>query len=117
LRTVAARLNADMVLIYTVDTAFLNTDTSTVLSAISLGIGPTLKLRVISTVSAILMDTRTGYIYGTIEETAREETNTSYLSTKNECDKIRLKTERKAFEQFLAEFETLWPGIVKEYKT
>ena len=116
LRTVAARLNADMLLIYTVDTAFLNTDTSTPLSVISLGFGPTIKARIISTVSAILMDTRTGYIYGTVEETAKKEITTSAISTQNECDKIRLQTERAAFEQFLAEFETPWPGIVKEYK-
>jgi hypothetical protein len=116
LRTVAARLNADIVLIYTVDTTFLNTNTSTALSAITLGIGPTLKLRVISTVSGIIMDTRTGYIYGTIEETAKEETSTSYLSTQNACDQIRLKTERKAFEQFLTEFGTVWTNIVTQYK-
>lgn len=116
LRTVAARLNADMVLIYTVDTSFLKTDTSTPLSVISLGFGPTYKARIISTVSAIIMDTRTGYIYGTVEETAKKEITTSAISTQNECDKIRLQTEREAFEKFLSEFETLWPNIIKEYK-
>jgi hypothetical protein len=116
LRTVAARLQADMVLIYTVDTTFLNTNTSTPLSIISLGFGPTIKARIISTVSAILMDTRTGYIYGTVEETAKKEITTSAISTKDACDQIRLKTERAAFEQFLDEFEILWSNIVKEYK-
>jgi len=116
LRSVAARLQADMVLIYTVDTAFLNTDNSTLLSVITLGFGPTVKLRVITTVSALLMDTRTGYIYGMVEETAREETTTAYIPTINACEQLRLKTERKAFEQLVSRFERLWPDIVKQYK-
>jgi hypothetical protein len=29
---------------------------------------------------------------------------------------MRLKTERKAFEAFLAEFETLWPRLVEAHK-
>jgi hypothetical protein len=116
LRTVAARLQADMVLIYTIDTTFLNTDTSTPLGIISLGFGPTIRLRVITTVSAILMDTQTGFIYATAEETAREETTTSAISNKNACDEIRLRTERKAFEQFLNRFGTLWTNIVVQYK-
>ena len=116
LRTAAARLQADMVLIYTVDTTFLNTDTSTPVSVITLGMGPTINARVITTVSALVMDTRTGYIYGTVEETAREQATASVLTSKNACDKLRLKTERKAFEQFLSQFETLWPNIVREYK-
>ncbi len=116
LRTAAARLQADMVLIYTVDTTFLNTDTSTPVSVITLGLGPTINVRVITTVSALVMDTRTGYIYGTEEETAREQATASVLTSKNACDKLRLKTERKAFEQFVNQFETLWPNIVRQYK-
>jgi hypothetical protein len=29
---------------------------------------------------------------------------------------MRLKTERKAFEAFLVEIETLWPRIVEAHK-
>ncbi len=116
LRQAAARLQADMLLIYTVDTTFLNTDKSTPLSVISLGFGPTIDVRVITTVSALLLDTRTGYIYGTVEETVREGATTSAISSKNACDRLRLKTERQAFEEFIAEFERQWPRIVENYK-
>ena len=115
LRQAAARLQADMLLIYTVDTSFLDTNKSTVIGIVTLGMGPTIDVRVITTVSALLLDTQTGYIYGTIEETAREQAAAGALSTKETCDRLRLATERQAFEQFVDEFETLWPGIVETY--
>ena len=116
LRRAAARLEADMLLVYTVDTTFLDTDKSTILGVVSFGFGPNIDLRVISTVSALLMDVRTGYLYGTIEQTAREQDTTSTVSTRNACDRLRLRTERQAFEDFLTEFETLWPNVVENYK-
>jgi hypothetical protein len=116
LRQAAARVQAGMVLVYTVDTTFLDTNKSTPLSVVTLGFGPTIDVRVITTVSALLLDTQTGYIYGTIEETAREQATSSAVSSKNACDAMRLKTERQAFEAFIAEFETLWPRIVETYK-
>lgn len=116
LRQAAARVQADMLLVYTVDTSFLDTDKSSVLGVVTLGFGPTIDVRVVTTVSALLLDTQTGYVYGTIEETAREQTTTAALSTKNTCDMLRLKTERRAFESFLSEMETVWPRIVESQK-
>lgn len=115
LRVVASRLQADMILIYTVDTKFYRTDTSTPVTVISLGMGQTIHVRVITLVSALVMDARTGYIYGTVEETAREERTTAALTTKNAYDRLRLKTERQAFEQFLDEFEVMWRDIVERH--
>lgn len=82
----------------------------------TLGFGPTIDVRVITTVSALLLDTQTGFIYATFEETAREQATSSAVGSKNACDAMRLKTERKAFEAFLAEFETLWPRIVEAHR-
>jgi hypothetical protein len=116
LRQAAARVQADMLLVYTVDTSFLDTDKSTVLGVVTLGFGPTIDVRVITTVSALLLDTQTGYVYGTIEETAREQATAAAMNTKNTCDTLRLKTERQAFDSFLSEIETVWPKIVESYK-
>ena len=116
LRQAASRLQADMVLIYTIDTDFLDRDKSTLLSIITLGLGPTIEVRVISTVSALVLDTRTGYVYGIVEETAKSEQTTAAITTQNAFDKLRLKTEREAFEKFLDEFEVLWKNIVQQYR-
>lgn len=115
LRTAAARMNADMLLIYTLDTTFMDRDTSAGLTVVTLGLGPTINVRVMCTVSALLLDTRSGYTYGVIEETAVEEKNTSALSSKNEMDKMRLGVERRAFEQFIEEFEVLWKNVAEQY--
>lgn len=116
LRQAAARVQADLLLLYTVDTTFLDTNKSTPLSILTLGFGRTIDVRVLTTVSALLLDTQTGYVYGTIEETAREQTTSAAVDTKDACDAMRLRTERKAFEAFLAEFEALWPRIVETYE-
>ena len=116
LRQAAARVQADLLLVYTVDTTFLDTNKSTPLSVLTLGFGPTIDVRVITMVSALLLDTQTGYVYGTIEETAREQTTAAAVGTKDACDAMRLRTERQAFEAFVAEFETLWPRIVETHK-
>jgi hypothetical protein len=38
------------------------------------------------------------------------------VSTRDACGQLRLKTERKAFERFPGEFETLWPRTLAIYK-
>jgi len=107
LRTAAARLNADMLLIYTLDTNFMDRDTSAGLTVFTLGLGATINVRVTCTVSALLLDTRSGYAYGVIEETA--------LTSKNAMDNMRLGVERQAFEQFIDEFELLWKNVARQY--
>lgn len=115
LRTAASRLQADMILIYTLDTDFYDRDSSTPLSIISLGLAPTIQVRVITTISAMVMDTRTGYIYGILEETARKEQTAAVFTTQNAFDQLRQQTERGAFEMFLDEFEVLWKNILTQY--
>jgi len=117
LRTAAACLNADMLLIYTLDTTFLDRDTSAGLTVITLGLGPTINVRATCTVSALLLDTRSGYAYGVVEETAIAEKNTSALSSKNAMDNMRLGVERQAFEQFINEFELLWKNVAQQYSS
>lgn len=116
LRKAAARLQADMILIYTLDTNFYDRDKSTPLSIITLGLGPTIDVRVISSVSVLVMDTRTGYIYGLVDEAADKQQTAAVLTKQNAFDQLRQKTERKAFEMFLDEFEVLWRNIVRQYR-
>jgi len=62
LRQAAAKLQADMILIYTFDTTFKSEDKALPLSVISLGLSPNQQVHVTSTASALLMDTRNGYL-------------------------------------------------------
>ena len=115
LRQAASRLHADIVLIYTFDTAFYERNASTPLSLVSLGLSPTVKVRVVSTVSAIVLDSRTGYLYGALEATHKLQRSASHLTSTDVCDALRQKVERQAFDKFLDSFDKTWKGIVDGY--
>jgi hypothetical protein len=60
-----------VLLVYTLDTTFVVEDKAAPLSVVSLGLFPNHLARVVCTASAVLMDTRNGYVYGVAEGTAR----------------------------------------------
>lgn len=116
LRTPAARLRADMLLIYSVDTTFAVDGTALgPLSLISLGLIPNRRAHVTTTVAGVLVDVRTGYVYGTTEATAKEDQRATLWSTETAIDSARLKAEAAAFETFVGEFETLWVSVALQY--
>jgi len=114
LRQAAAALHADMLLVYTFDTDFFVGDALCPLSVVTLRLSPHERVRVATTASAALLDVRTGYVYGSCETTARRRQLAGGWTSSNAADAPRLKTEREAFENLLAEFERLWQGVVKD---
>ena len=78
------------------------------LSVITLGLSPNQTAEVTTTASAILLDVRTGYVYGSCESTSRKNQLASAWTSGEAVDFMRLKTERQAFEELLGEFEALW---------
>lgn len=113
LRAPAARLRADMLMVYTMDTTFTVDGRSLgPLSMVSLGFIPNKRAHVTSTVSGVLIDVRTGFIYGTAEATAREEQRATMWSTRTAIDGARLRAERQAFGGFVDEFSDLWGNVL-----
>ena len=113
LRAPAAKLRADLLLVYSVDTSFSVEGKSLgPLSAISLGFIRNKKAHVTATVAGVLVDVRTGFVYGTTEATATEEQRASIWSTEIAIDSSRLRAETAAFDCFVAEFQRLWKGVV-----
>ena len=115
LRMAAAKVQADMVLIYTFETKFYVKDFSTPVSIISLGLSPNQQARVSTTASAILMDTRSGYIYGVAETTAESKQLTNAWQSSDAIDDTRKRTEKTSFTQLVGELEKTWPNVVKQY--
>jgi hypothetical protein len=116
LRLSAARLKTDLVLIYSVDTAFHVEGTPLgPLSAITLGFLPNKKAFVASTTSGALIDVRTGFVYGVAEATEREEQRTTIWNSRDAIDKARMKSEKASFKSFVGEFETLWKNTLAQY--
>jgi hypothetical protein len=118
LRTAAAQLRADVILLYTIDTSF-RTDTTRIgpLQAVSLGFFPNKKAHVSSTCAAVFLDVRTGYVYGIAEATATEEQRSGYWNTEAAIEAARVKAERGAFVGALTEIEAAWGNIVGQYSS
>lgn len=112
IREAAARLQADMVLVYTFDTTFVDHDSAKPLSVITLGLSPTRKITAITTVSGLLLDTRTGYVYAAYEMTERKATLASSWGSADSADECRRETERKAFGKLVDEFAASWPKLL-----
>ncbi|MDJ0939166.1 MAG: hypothetical protein QNJ00_05340 [Woeseiaceae bacterium] len=113
LRPSAAQLQADLLLVYTVDTLF-TIDGSDVgpLSVISLGMLRDRSASVTATVAGILIDVRTGFIYGAIEASATEEQRASAWTSSAKTDAARIRAEKAAFAAYVGEFEGFWPDLL-----
>ncbi len=116
LRLAAASVQADVLLAYTIDTAF-RVDEHDVgpLRLISLGMLPTKEAKVTATASAVLFDVRTGYVYGLTEATAHEKKIASSWTRRDAVEGSRLRAERSAFVQLVGQIETLWPGLLAQH--
>jgi hypothetical protein len=115
LRQAAAMVHADMVLIYTFDDHFEDRDMASVLTLLTIGISPNKYLTVSSTVSAVLMDTRNGYIYGACEATESKSTLANCWGEPAAADALREQVEGAAFEKLCGEFQRTWGKVVNEY--
>ena len=113
LREAAARLKADMVLLYTFDTSFHNNDESVALNVVTLGISPTRKVFVRVACSALLLDTRTGFIYSAVEANEKREVRTNAWESRETADRARRDAEQAAFHKLVTEFTKSWPQVVE----
>ncbi len=93
LRQAAASLHADILLVYTLDTAFQVQDKAAPLSVITLGLSPTQNASVICTASAVLLDTHNGYVYGVAEATDHSNQIASAWTSEAAVDAARRRTE------------------------
>ena len=116
LRTAAAQLRADAIVIYTIDTRF-RTDTMELgpLQTVALGFLPSRKATVNATCAFMIVDVRTGFIYGAGEATATEDQRANVWGTDQAVEAARQRAERAAFQQGLDEIEALWPSIVAQH--
>ena len=115
LRSAAAKLHAGVLLVYTFDTAFYDNQMAQPLNVISLGLSPTKTIRVTTTASAVLLDTRNGYIYGLAESSATRNKLTNAWMTDDMIDDARRKNEAEAFESLIGELERTWTAVVNQH--
>jgi hypothetical protein len=115
LRSSAAKLNGDLLLIYMVDNDSNESSSFPLLSLLSLGFIPNQRHEANSTISAALVDVKTGYIYGTLEETARKDLLTTSWASDSVNEELQKETERAAFEKILGSLEKFWNRVSIRY--
>ena len=116
LREAAARLKADMLFLYTFETSFHENDASVALNVVTLGLSPTRRVFVRVAASALVMDTRTGFIYAALEANEKREVGTNAWESRESADRARQDAEKAAFKKLVGEFEKNWPAIVERAK-
>ena len=116
LRRPAAELRADMLLVYTVDTRF-TIDGSDIgpLSVVSLGMLRDRQATVTATVAGVLVDVRTGFVYGAIEASAVEDQRASAWTSATKTEAARVRAEKSAYVNFTEEFRSFWDELVVDY--
>lgn len=116
LRLAAAKMKAQMLLVYTFDTQFvIDTKNYGPQNVISLGYLKNKEVKVVTTASVALFDVQTEYLYGLAEATSHETKKANAWKKLDEVDNLRTETERKAFQELVGEIEKMWEGVRAEY--
>jgi len=115
LRAAAASVHADMVFLYTFDTQTNVKNIVPVVGVVTLGLVPNDQARATTTASGALIDTRTGYVYGIAEATAKTSQLANAWTGQDAVTDCRARAERKALEQLMVQFERIWSGVVEAH--
>lgn len=117
LRMAAAKGQADMLLVYTVDTAFqLRGRRYAPLAKLPLGGKPDAQDHISSQASAVFLDVRTGFVYGLAEATAQVTGLDQDWGKPERIDQKRLAAEQQAFVQLLTQAAQRWAEIVARHQ-
>lgn len=113
LRRAAARVQADLLLLYTFDTRSSVETTIPLLGLATLGLFPTEEARVRTTAAAVLIDTRSGYVFGIAEATHTEKQPANEWTSGDAVSQAWRRAERRAFDDLVDQFEVLWDRVVQ----
>ncbi len=113
LRAAADGLHADLLLLYSLDTRF-TVDNAEIapLAVITPGFLPNKGARVTVKTSAVLVDVRSGFVYGMAEATSWRDQNAAVWATRATIEDERRITERSSFELWQERFGALWQRVI-----
>jgi len=116
LRLAAAKMKAQMLLVYTFDTEFtVDAKNYGPQNVFALGYLKNKDVKVRTTSSVALFDVQTEYLYGLAEATEEVEKKSNIWKENQEVDNLRIESEKKSFEKLTKEIEKMWNGIFQEY--
>jgi hypothetical protein len=116
LRMAAAKMKAQMLLVYTFDTQFfVDTKNYGPQNIIALGYLKNKEVKAVTTASVALFDVQTEYLYGLAEATAHQKRKANAWKKLDEVDNLRMETEKESFNSLVGEIEKMWKGVMQEY--
>ncbi len=117
LRLAAAKLQTDILLVYTIDTLFrVQGRAYRPQSSIPLKGTPDADAYVASTATVLFTDVRTGFTFGEASATGKASGLAEAWGSGKAVDKKRLEAETLAFTALFAESEKTWAGIAQRYQ-
>lgn len=117
LRLTAAKLQADVLLVYTIDTS-LEVQNKLVLplTTVPLDGAPDQAANIKSTASAVFIDVRSGFTYGASEATVKVSDLVTAWGSSEAVDKKRVEAEQHAFRELATKAEKIWAGLAQQYQ-
>jgi len=116
LRLAAAQIQADVLLVYTIETSFrVQGRGYGPLAVISLGTVPDRDAYITATASALFIDVRSGFVYGVAESTAKKSGLTNVWNSGSTIDRKRLEAEKEATAGLMEQAARTWTGITAQY--
>lgn len=117
LRLTAAKLQADVLLVYTLDTSLeLQNKAVLPLTSVPLSGAPAQGANIESTASAVFIDVRSGFTYGASDATAKVSDLQSAWGSSAALDKKRLEAEQQAFNELAMKAEKIWAELAQQYQ-
>ncbi len=115
LRAAAASLHADLMLLYTYDSRIETDEVIPYAGLFTLGLFPDRNAKAVVTVSAIIVDVRSAYVYGTATGTGQCDQFASAWTNGDAIDDALRKAEQRATVELVANLEALWHSILAEH--
>lgn len=108
LRKEALEIGAPMLAVYRFTTHEKSVEQAALLNTAALGILPTVKQQVVSNVSLIVQDARTGHTYGVMEKQAVEEFRSSMWGSNSSRENAKQRTRSQAFHELMSDLPQFW---------
>lgn len=115
LREAAAKLHADAVFLLKVETNITDGKLFAPLTTVSLGLFPNNRAEVVATALAALVDTKTGYVYGTLERSAGRISHSMSWDDFTR-DRTIERASADAMAKLLAGVPDFWRGVVQAHR-
>ncbi|MGH8444952.1 MAG: hypothetical protein ACREVL_06775 [Solimonas sp.] len=117
LRLAAAKSQADILLVYTLDTAFhAGARVLAPASDLRLGQAPDGEAYVGAAADARFVDVRTGYVYASAQGAARMPAPAPTWASAQTLDQARQLAEQQAYAALLQDAEARWRGVAAQYR-